>query len=43
MNQQASLDGDIIELGVASLETKGFAGMPRDDVLGLPAAGLADE
>lgn len=32
-----------VDLGVASVETKGYLGPPKDDVLGIPALGLTDD
>jgi hypothetical protein len=36
-------EDDVIDLGTASLETKGPIGEKFDDELGRPVAGLADE
>jgi hypothetical protein len=34
---------EVIELGTASLETKGPKGVPFDEALGIPMLGLADD
>lgn len=36
-------EDDIIELGVASIETKGGAGQVTDEILLQPFAGLSDD
>lgn len=33
----------IIELGAASVETRGPVGQPFDEALGIPSLGLADD
>jgi hypothetical protein len=34
---------ELIELGTASVETKGPVGHPKDESLGIPGLGLADD
>jgi hypothetical protein len=36
-------EDDVIELGIASRETKGPVGQPFDEALGIPTLGLSDE
>jgi hypothetical protein len=36
-------EDDVIELGLASTETKGPVGRPFDEALGIPSLGLADD
>ena len=36
-------DNDVIDLGTASLETKGPRGAPFDEALGIPVLGLTDD
>ena len=36
-------EDDFIDLGPASLETKGPKGVPFDEALGIPMLGLADD
>lgn len=36
-------DDTVIDLGVASVETKGPFGVGTDEILGLQAAGLTDD
>lgn len=34
---------ELVELGTASVETKGPVGRPKDESLGIPGLGLADD
>jgi hypothetical protein len=34
---------DLIELGVASIETRGFGGLVEEDIVGKATAGLSDD
>ena len=43
MNRNHDNQDSLVDLGVASVETKGFVGPPKDDVLGIPSAGLTDD
>lgn len=43
MKHETQHDAVLVELGSATRETKGPVGFERDDALGIPGAGLADD